>query len=120
MADDFPVAVLANDHPGDFHRQRLGIRLDDKGRRARDVDQVASHLRRPDVAELHSRRRPPRQAGEIGRNAIMTTVEIRVRSEEERIPRIERCERLRVELAERGRPFPHDAGDNVVSRAAFG
>src|SRR6267142_1417878 len=101
MADDLPIAVLANDYPGDFHLQRLGILLDDKGRRARDVDQVGSCLRRQDIGELHGWRMPPRQAGEIGRNAIMAAVEIRVRSEEECILRVKRCERLRIELAER-------------------
>ena len=30
MADDLPVAVFADDHPGDLDRQRLGVRVDDK------------------------------------------------------------------------------------------
>jgi len=53
MADDLPVAVFANDHPGDLHDQRLGPLLDDKGRRARDIDQVGRYLRRLDVGELN-------------------------------------------------------------------
>jgi hypothetical protein len=52
MADNFPLAVLADDYPGDLHDQRLGILLDDKGRSARDIDQVGRNMRGPDIGEL--------------------------------------------------------------------
>ena len=48
MADDFLFAVFANDHPSDFHSQWLGIPIDDKGRGAREIDQIRVSLRRPD------------------------------------------------------------------------
>jgi hypothetical protein len=45
MADDFLFAVFANDHPSDFHSQWLGIPIDEKGRGAREIDQIRVSLR---------------------------------------------------------------------------
>ena len=55
VADDLPFAAFADDDPGDLDLQRLGIRVDDKGRRARDVDHVGRGVRSPDIGELNSR-----------------------------------------------------------------
>ena len=86
MADDLPFAAFADDDPGDLDLQRLGIRVDDKGRRARDVDHVGRGVRSPDIGELNSRLRPARQRVEIGGHAIIAAVEGRVRAEKERVP----------------------------------
>src|SRR5438128_1632430 len=117
MADDLPVAVLANDHPGYFHRQRRRLFAEIEIRGPGEIDQIGADLRGRHIRELHRRRTPARKRIKIGRNAFIAAVERGVRSVKERVPRIERSKRVCVEFAERRRPFLDDGGYRVVGRA---
>jgi len=66
MADNFPVAIFAGNDPGYFHRQIQRAFVGDKGRGARDVDQIGVRLLGDDVGELNGARTPSRQRAEIG------------------------------------------------------
>src|SRR5262249_53403691 len=71
------------------------------------------HVGEPDTLPI-----PARQSLEIGFYPVTAAIERRVRAVKQRVLRIEKGERVGVELCERRRPFCDDARCYVVGRAS--